>query len=510
MSAGATGWYSTVVRSISPAEPRFARSPDGVPERAPLWSRAAPWVAWCTVLFVLYNAGAPHETCQAFDRAVSRGGFHLTSANVFDAIRAYFTNDGDLVRYQAYCHAALGRTYSSYYVRTQEAWQAAFVSGAGDPETAPERTPAVPLRPYRDFLVEYPAGFFLWALPAALVSHTVDTYRVVFASIMAVLLTAALLLTLRVGSWLPYPAPSRHVVGLAVLSVFLVGSVATHRYDAVVALSLAVAVWATFQDRPVWLGLAIGIGTASKIVPVLAVPIVALYLARQRRWTHLAVAAAVAAATGSLGLAPLLWGGSLADTGAYHGLRPLQLESTFAAALGLWHALGGPAVSVVQSYGSSNLTGPVVTQVQRFAMPLTMACLVAVYFWSWIHIRRSGSPSAARVVVLQGLVAALVGFMVLGRVLSPQYLVWIIPLGALLSVRRGGLSPWLLLTVLACTQVIYPATYSALQQLRPWACGLVLLRNLLLVAWLFHLIREPMKSEPVPSDASADSRARDV
>ena len=33
------------------------------------------------------------------------------------------------------------------------------------------------------------------------------------------------------------------------------------------------------------------------------------------------------------------------------------------------------------------------------------------------------------------------------------------------------------------TQVIYPIGYGALEALRPWACALVLLRNLLLLIW---------------------------
>ena len=82
--------------------------------------------------------------------------------------------------------------------------------------------------------------------------------------------------------------------------------------------------------------------------------------------------------------------------------------------------------------------------------------------------------------------------MVLGQVLSPQYLVWLLPFGPLLCAARRGASPWIFLGALALTQVIYPATYSALQDLRPWACGLVLLRNALLVAWIIHLAARPL------------------
>ncbi len=448
------------------------------------------------MVFGLYNAGAPHAVCRAFDDAVSRGTFRLTRANAVDAVRAYFTNDGDIARYLAYCNATLGRPYRAHYVRTLSAWQGAFASGEADPESGPARVPDAPLRPYRDFLVEYPPGFFLWTIPPALAAQSVDSYRLLFGGAMGLLLTVALLVALRLGPSLARPSSSQRVVGTAAFAVFLVGSVATHRYDAVVSLSLVIAAWAAFRERPLWLGLAVGIGAASKVVPLVAVPVWAMYLASQRRWLQLAGAAmAAAASAASIGLAPLLWGGALADTAAYHGLRPLQLESTLAAALGLWHALGGPSVTVVQSYGSSNLAGTAAALALRAAAPLTLACLAVVYARTWIRVQNAPSVGAARLAALQGVAGALVAVMVLGRVFSPQYLVWLIPLGALLAVSRGGASPGLLVAALALTQVVYPATYAALQQLRPWACGLVLLRNALLVIWIWHLGRGPLESE---------------
>ncbi len=439
------------------------------------------------MVFGLYNAGAPHAVSRAFDDAVSEGTLRLSPTNAVDAVRAYLTNDGDIARYFAYCRATLGRPYRAYYVRTLSEWQGAFALGETDPEAGPTRVPDAPLLPYRDFLVEYPPGFFLWAMPPALVVQSVDSYRLLFSSAMALLLTVALIVALRLAPLLAgAPPPSRRVIGMAALGVLLVGSVATHRYDAVISLSVIIAAWAALANRPLWLGLAVGIGAASKVVPLVAAPVWVMLLAHQRRWSHLAVAAAAAVASASIGLAPWLWGGALGDTAAYHGLRPLQLESTFAAALGLWHALGGPAVAVVQSYGSTNLAGAAAGFALRAAAPLTLAGLAFVYAWTWIRIQKAPSPDAARLAALQGAAGALVAFMVFGRVFSPQYLVWLVPLGALLAAARGGASSWLLLAALALTQVVYPATYPALQQLRPWACTLVLLRNALLVAWVWH------------------------
>jgi hypothetical protein len=133
--------------------------------------------------------------------------------------------------------------------------------------------------------------------------------------------------------------------------------------------------------------------------------------------------------------------------------------------------------------------GPAAKLATQAAAPLTVASLALIYGWTWIHLQ--APVEAAREVALRGAAGALVAFMVFGRVFSPQYLVWLLPLGALVAQSRGGVSAWFLLSALALTQIIYPATYAALQQLRPWACGLVILRNTVLVGWVWHLTRIP-------------------
>jgi hypothetical protein len=474
-----------------------ARAAGQAPSAAYAPGIATSWMAWVAVLFVLFNCGAPHAVSRTLDEKLSRGALRLTSANAVDAVRAYLTNDGDIERYFAYCEATLGKPHLSRFVRPFAAWQSAFSSGVAEAEPGRAYVPGGPLRPYRDFLVEYPPGFFLWAMPPALGARSLDGYRLAFCTAMALVLTAALLLNLRIAPALGADLRGR-TAAYAALAVFLVGTVTTHRYDAVVALSLAAAAWATFRGRPVALGLAVGIGAASKLVPLVAAPAWALYLVRRRRWSELAVAAAVAAVTAAvLGLAPLAWGGTLGETVAYHRLRPLQLESTLAAALGLWRAFGGPPVQYVQTFGSSNLAGAAADAALRATAPLTLVGLALAWAWTWIRVVRAPTAAEAQLAALQGAAAALVSLMVLGKVLSPQYLVWVLPLGALLCAARGGASPWIFLGALALTQIVYPATYSALQELRPWACGLVLSRNALLVGWIVHLGTRP------PSAAAA-------
>src|SRR5580704_13614724 len=78
----------------------------------------------------------------------------------------FHQTDQDVHRYFAYCSAALGRPYTTFYVRPPEAWRQAFIAGTREyQKDFPLVSPSRRLTPYRDFLVEYPPGVFLAALP---------------------------------------------------------------------------------------------------------------------------------------------------------------------------------------------------------------------------------------------------------------------------------------------------------------------------------------------------------
>src|SRR5262249_16907845 len=94
----------------------------------------------------------------------------------------------------------------------------------------------------------------------------------------------------------------------------------------------------------------------------------------------------------------------------------------------------------------------------------------------------------------EGVIATLVVLMATGKVFSPQYLIWLLPLGLLVSIERGGSLPFLFIVVMALTQLIFPFSYGSLHALRPWACALVLLRTGLLLYWALGLVSPLMPS----------------
>jgi hypothetical protein len=81
----------------------------------------------------------------------------------------------------------------------------------------------------------------------------------------------------------------------------------------------------------------------------------------------------------------------------------------------------------------------------------------------------------------------LTAFVALGKVLSPQFLVWLIPVVPL--ARRYGANA-LLLGALVLTQLWFPFRYwDLVREFDPLASWLVLVRDLVLVALLVVLVR---------------------
>jgi hypothetical protein len=443
------------------------------------------WALWALAAAILALGGSTHAEKRRFEREHEAHALARSSATLLRAVRAYLANDWDLLRGHAYVSALLGRPYSSAYVRSRADWEAAFRAGVmPDPDAAPLVSPAHPLVPYRDFWVEYPPGFFLFAVPPALVTQEAASYRVAFSVFAAALLTAALILVQRLLArmgeqdryiWLPAWA------GLCALAL---GPVVMNRTDAPVALLVVAAVWAAVVGRPGLSGGALGLAIATKLLPVVLLPPV------WRRWFQRRGPPVAARGLGMLLLAAfvpalpflVMAGWALGDSLAYQWLRPLQIETSAAAVLGLVHAIFGTPLSSVQSFGSLNLVGPGVGVAAALTSLAMVVAVVGVWWWD------RSRESEPRVLLPLTAVAALVACFVNAKVFSPQYLVWVLPLGAGLSCLAGRRSLLLLVAAMLLSQLIFPISYEALSALAGWAFALVAVRNTVLALWVASLV----------------------
>jgi hypothetical protein len=493
--------------------PRGDVAPEGGGSVRPAASRKLswPWVGWVLVTCVLWNTCASHADSKWSDRMLARGTYPLTPAFALAALRGAGTDDDDISRYLAYANAALGRPYQPFYVRSLEGWTGAQPEkptepDPDDPRQTPPAHPGRPLLPYRDFSVEYPPGFFLLAVPPALLGLDLDGYRLAFSLWMAMLLTVALVAAVRIGRVLR-PGVEPSTVRMATLLALALGTIAVRRFDAIVSLSLCLFVAGCVWRRPVVSGLALGAGLVTKIVPVLIVPAALVYWGAQRRWRELSVAAVV---TGAVSLAvgvPFLRvaGGHALDLVRYHGARPLEVESTGAALLTLGRFFDPASAWRVASFGSDNVVGPA----DRFLLPLAgvapLLAIASILVWSVVQtraaLRRADAERVCAEVLIRAACATLAASMTLGKVFSAQYLTWLLPAGVLVSLldegRRRRTALLLLGGAMLLTQLNQHIFFGILGNGPDPLMGLLfLLRNGLLLAWAVWILSSAGLASP--------------
>jgi hypothetical protein len=214
--------------------------------------------------------------------------------------------------------------------------------------------------PYRDFFIEYPPGNLLAFVPPALFSTDEIGYITLFSSEMALVLAATLVLTALAarklrgcGAWI---VPALTFVAAAIMLY----PVAVTRYDAVVALTLALAVLCAtlLGGRKLLVAhVSLGFGAAAKLVPALATGPLAL----ARRGVSRGYAVFFAAVALFLVPALLVGGSGFLVSFAYHAYRGLQVESIAASVLTLGWASGG-----VFEYGAFEVQGGGVELVGSF------------------------------------------------------------------------------------------------------------------------------------------------
>ena len=350
--------------------------------------------------------------------------------------------------------------------------------------------------PYRDFDLEYPpAALPMFALPGlAAPGHNQDVkpgFRRTFETLMwmcgalALLAMTLTLRRLRASPWAP--------LLFAAVAPLALGSVVLSRFDLWPAMLAAVATAALVVGRFRTGHALLGLATAAKFYPGVLVPLAVVYVWKQRGRREALACLALTAGVFVAVFVPFL---ALAPGGVWHSVsiqlgRPLQVETVGAALLLVGHHVLGFGLAGETSHGSQNLDG---AAADAFGIASTLVQL-AVLLWIWIAFARGPATASAFVRAAAAAVCAFVGF---GKVLSPQFLIWLIPVVPLVRGRRGAWAAGLLLVALVLTQVWFPFRYFRLaldfETGLSWvllARDLVLVALAVLLAWPSHIAGGP-------------------
>lgn len=343
--------------------------------------------------------------------------------------------------------------------------------------------------PYGDFFDEYPPFaqplfLFVHILPGGY-AHAFRWTMALFGAAAVVLLVAALA---SIGA-------SRGRVALAAatagISPILIGPIVLNTFDLwpTLLVSAALLAYVRGRERAVYVLLALAV--AAKVYPVVLLPL-ALIETWERGGRSLLRRAAVWFA-GTLLIVHLPFAivgpGGLRFSYWVQIKRGLEVESLGGAVLLALDRLGLHHVALrAEPPGSTNVAGSLAGAVATVS---SLVALAAVLLVAWRYLRGRREPLVAAA-------AAVVGFIAFGKVLSPQYVDWLVPLVP----AAGATASALLLVTLGLTHVVFDrfhdpggpggADYKA--ALAWW----VVARDLVLVA-LYALLVLRLRRRPVTS-----------
>ena len=312
-----------------------------------------------------------------------------------------------------------------------------------------------------------------------------------FQLLLATCLAAAVLAAYLIAGW--------RAAVLAAVAPLALGSVVLSRFDLWPAALTVLALATVLRRHWALSGVLIGTAFAAKLWPAVLVPLVAVWIARSEggraagRWLAIGAATAAAWFLPFVVLSP----GGVAHSFHAQFARPLQLESLGAAVLIAWHHLTGTRLAIESSYGSQNVTGPGAHAAAIVTAVVGVLALAALY----AAFARGAADTGELLRYAAAAVAVTIAF---GKVFSPQFLIWLIPLVPLVRGRRGVWTSSLFFAALVLTQLWFPKRYwSLVNQFALTQSIELLARDLAMVALAIVLVRPWLEH-----DALGEHRAR--
>lgn len=349
--------------------------------------------------------------------------------------------------------------------------------------------------PYRDIRVEYPLLAFPFFYAPRLFVTNFDGYKVAFGREMlffwAILVfVVARHVARREGS---LTLLRRTLWGAAYGLAF--GPLIVSRFDVLPTLLAYISALAWSNQRSATGGFLAGLGTFVKVFPgVVAVPNAFLELAHPRE-TRLrgTLAFLVTCALGAL-LWCALAGPKLRESLGYHTGRGLEIGSSYSGVAIAAAKLTGAPLEHDYNHKSEEILTPWSHGLARLAPIAQLAALIIVGWFA----RRSVPADAIRLSA-----AAIAALIVTGKVLSPQYMIWLWPFILSIEGRAGFRARAIYLAACVLTFLIYPWGFIGLVQFRPSMIVVLNVRNLMLILLCVVLVLPNAVKRPVEQAGAA-------
>jgi hypothetical protein len=219
----------------------------------------------------------------------------------------------------------------------------------------------------------------------------------------------------------------------------------------------AIAALVVIHRRPAWFGALAGIGASVKVWPIAVL---------FGEWDRKRLAIAVAATAGVIALSFLaarVFFGSQSTFFDNQGGRGLQIEAVAASPWYVRQMITGEPVNAVPRHGSNEIGSATADTVAGLLKWLALAVLLAAALW-WLARERAirhGRISLTDLEISRDFVFALVLLLtVVSRVLSVQYMIWLVGLSAVIltaGTRRMARPAWVVVGTIVLSAGLYQA-----------------------------------------------------
>ena len=349
--------------------------------------------------------------------------------------------------------------------------------------------------PYSGFDAEYPPFAMLLILIPRLFSFSSFTYQIAFGVEVYLFLLAGLICVHRMASYYT-DRPSVYSNLYIVLCIILLDFI-LDRYDVLPMIMCVMALYFVRTDRLNLAWVMIALGTVTKLYPALLAPVLLIYLISKRDYSSALKGIAICLAIGCASMLPFL----IADPESmfmfltYHMDRGMQTEAIVSSFLMLFGYFGMVDIGYAFSYGSDNITGSVPDTIAGGILYITIIMILVTYAAYAYMINRREEKDMFPLFSMTCFLTVML-FMLIGKVLSSQYLVWIIPFvviaAVLLSEGAYGRSVRVFVGSIVLTQANMIVNYAFRDAGDPFSLpGILILvvRNVLLLVLLWVIVR---------------------
>lgn len=281
--------------------------------------------------------------------------------------------------------------------------------------------------------------------------------------------------------------------------VFLLasGPVLLFRFEVIVGFFVVLAWFMAKQQKMSVAGFFLGLGAATKIYPVILLPILILETLKKRQKDFFALVGGFILGVLLPVLAYVLFGGSFGEVLAsyqFHGLKPIGLDSLWSSILVVYHFFSGLSLNPVSQYGIYGVTSVLALfsiKILNYAWILPFGLVFVYIIWRFRKVSYT-NPIIPLALILT--------YLVFAKVLNTQYLWWAM-----------SFLPWVLVSypigrerffvglfaiiILALSHIIYPVYFFDLihwfQNQGPisFVVFILILRNIFLLIFLGIILR---------------------